>query len=173
MKKTILSLAVASALSTSLFADAETDELRAQLKALTERLNKVEKQNSETDEKTNTLIEETANLQTGFNFNVVDTDFSHNGMGAAASKVYKSKSPLSIGGYGEMYYASKEDAANIADIYRFVPYIGYRFNDKIVLNVELEFEHGGAKPGDGEYGYAVIEFMYLDFMLNDAFGVQV
>ncbi len=173
MKKTILSLAVASALSTSLFADAETDELRAQLKALTERLNKVEKQNNETDEKTNTLIEETANLQTGFNFNVVDTDFSHNGMGAAASKVYKSKSPLSIGGYGEMYYASKEDAANIADIYRFVPYIGYRFNDKIVLNVELEFEHGGAKPGDGEYGYAVIEFMYLDFMLNDAFGVQV
>ena len=173
MKKTILSLAVASALSTTLMADAQTDELKAQLKALTERLNAVEMQNKETDEKTNTLIEETANLQTGFNFNIVDTDFSHNGMGAAASKVYKSKSPLSIGGYGEMYYASKEDAANIADIYRFVPYIGYRFNDKIVLNVELEFEHGGAKPGDSEYGYAVIEFMYLDFMLSEAFGVQV
>jgi hypothetical protein len=94
-------------------------------------------------------------------------------MGAAASKVYKSKSPLSIGGYGEMYYASKENADNIADIYRFVPYIGYRFNDKIVLNVELEFEHGGAKPGNDDYGYAVIEFMYLDFMLSDAFGVQV
>lgn len=173
MKRTILSLAVASALSTTLMADAQTDELRAQLKALTERLNAVEMQNKETDEKTNTLIEETANLQTGFNFNVVDTDFSHNGMGAAASKVYKSKSPLSIGGYGEMYYASKEDADNIADVYRFVPYIGYRFNDKIVLNVELEFEHGGAKPGDDEYGYAVIEFMYLDFMLSDAFSVQV
>lgn len=166
-------MAVASALSTTLMADAQTDELKAQLKALTERLNTIEKQNKETDEKTNTLIEETANLQTGFNFNVVDTDFSHNGMGAAASKVYKSKSPLSIGGYGEMYYASKEDADNISDIYRFVPYIGYRFNDKIVLNVELEFEHGGAKPGDDEYGYAVIEFMYLDFMLNSAFGVQV
>jgi len=166
-------MAVASALSTTLMADAQTDELRTQLKALTERLNTIEKQNKETDEKTNTLIEETANLQTGFNFNVVDTDFSHNGMGAAASKVYKSKSPLSIGGYGEMYYASKEDANNIADIYRFVPYIGYRFNDNIVLNVELEFEHGGAKPGDDEYGYAVIEFMYLDFMLSDAFSVQV
>ena len=173
MKKTILSLAVASALSTTLMADAQTDELREQLKALTERLNAVEMQNKETDEKTNTLIEETANLQTGFNFNVVDTDFSHNGMGAAASKVYKSKSPLSIGGYGEMYYASRENADNLADVYRFVPYIGYRFNDKIVLNVELEFEHGGAKPDDDEYGYAVIEFMYLDFMLSDAFSVQV
>ena len=173
MKKTLLSLAVASALSTTLMADAQTDELREQLKALTERLNAVETQNKETDEKTNTLIEETANLQTGFNFNVVDTDFSHNGMGAAASKVYKSKSPLSIGGYGEMYYASKENADNLADVYRFVPYIGYRFNDNIVLNVELEFEHGGAKPGDDEYGYAVIEFMYLDFMLSDAFSVQV
>jgi len=173
MKKTILSMAVASALSTTLMADAQTDELREQLKALTERLNAVEMQNKETDEKTNTLIEETANLQTGFNFNVVDTDFSHNGMGAAASKVYKSKSPLSIGGYGEMYYASRENADNLADVYRFVPYIGYRFNDKIVLNVELEFEHGGAKPDDDEYGYAVIEFMYLDFMLSDAFSVQV
>ncbi|MFC2073944.1 porin [Campylobacterota bacterium] len=173
MKKTILSMTVASALATTLVADAQTDELRAQLKALTERLNNIEQQNRETDAKTNTLIEETANLQTGFNFNVVDTDFSYNGMGAAASKVYTSKSPLSIGGYGEMYYANKEDADNIGDVYRFVPYIGYRFNDNIVLNVELEFEHGGAKPGNDDYGYAVIEFMYLDFMLSDTFNVQV
>ena len=173
MNRTILSLAVASAISTTLMADAQTDALKQQIQALTERLNNVEKQNDDTVAKTNTLIEETANLQTGFNFNVVDSDFSHNGMGAAASKVYKSKSPLSIGGYGEMYYASQENANNIGDVYRFVPYIGYRFNDNIVLNVELEFEHGGAKPGNGEYGYAVIEFMYLDFMLNDAFNVQV
>jgi len=187
MKKTLISLAVASALSTSLFADAETDVLKQQLKALMERLDKLEaqdkvyeekaavmqQQNNEIAEKTDSLLEETANLQTGFNFNVVNPDFSHNGMGAAASKVYTSKSPLSIGGYGEMYYASKEDADNIGDIYRFVPYIGYRFNENIVLNVELEFEHGGAKPDDEEYGYAVIEFMYLDFMLSDAFNVQV
>jgi Phosphate-selective porin O and P len=184
MKKTLLSLAVASAISTSLFADAETDTLRAQLKALTERLDSMENKNSAYEEKSavnakniqansekaDALLEETANLQTGFNFNVVDTDFSHNGMGAAASKVYKSKSPLSIGGYGEMFYASKEDADNIADVYRFVPYIGYRFNENIVLNVEIEFEHGGANGGSGE---AIVEFMYLDFMLTDAFNIQV
>lgn len=169
MKKTILSLAAAAAVSTSLFADAQTDELKAQLKALTERLNNVEKQNKETDEKTNALIEETADLKTGFNFNIVDTDKSHNGMGAAASKVYYSKSPLSIGGYGEMYYAAPDNAANYADIYRFVPYIGYRFNENIVLNVELEVEHGSTDGG----GKVVVEFMYLDFLLNEAFNVQV
>ncbi len=186
MKKTLLSLAVVSAISTSLFADAQTDALKAQLKALTQRLDAMENKSSayeekaavnekniqENSEKADALLEETANLQTGFNFNVVDTDFSHNGMGAAASKVYKSKSPLSIGGYGEMFYASKEDADNIADVYRFVPYIGYRFNENIVLNVELEFEHGGA-TGGANTGEAKIEFMYLDFMLSDAFNVQV
>ena len=180
MKKTLLSLTVASALTSSLFADAQTEALKAQLQEMTERLDAMEAKNASNEkiiqanaEKSDTLLEETANLQTGFNFNVVDTDFSHNGMGAAASKVYTSKSPLSIGGYGEMYYASREDSNNIADVYRFVPYIGYRFSDNVLLNVELEFEHGGAKPGNDEYGYAVIEFMYLDFMLSDAFNVQV
>jgi len=171
MKKTLISLAVASAVSTSLFADAETDALKAQLKAMTERLDAMES-------KQDTLVEETTNLQTGFTYNVVDVDFSHNGMGAAASKVYKSKSPLSIGGYGEMNYQNKENADNIADVYRFVPYIGYRFSDNIILNTELEFEHGGAKEGandaqaGGDYGYAVIEFMYLDFLINENFNLQ-
>ena len=169
MNKTILSLTVASAISTTLMADTQTDELRAQLKALTERLNNVEKQNNETVEMTNALIEETADLKTGFNFNVVDTDKSHNGMGAAASKVYYSKSPLSIGGYGEMYYAAPDNADNFADIYRFVPYIGYRFDENIVLNVELEIEHGSTNGG----GKVVVEFMYLDFLLNESFNVQV
>lgn len=180
MNKTLISLAVASVVTTSMFANAETDALKAQLKALTERLNNVEKQYEETEEKTNILIEETADLKTGFNFNVVDTEKSYNGMGAAASKVYYSKSPLSIGGYGEMFYASKEDATNVADVYRFVPYIGYRFNDNIVLNVELEFEHGGSgnstsKPAGSstDDGKVIVEFMYLDFMLSDNFNLQV
>lgn len=169
MKTTILSMAVASVLSTTLMADAQTDELRAQLKALTERLNNVEQQNRETAEITSTLIDETADLKTGFNFNVVDTEQSRNGMGAAASKVYYSKSPLSIGGYGEMYYAAPDNADNFADVYRFVPYIGYRFNENIVLNVELEVEHGNTKSG----GKVVVEFMYLDFMINESLNIQV
>jgi hypothetical protein len=168
MKKIVLSLGVAAAISSTLFADTQTDELQSQLKLLTERLNTLEKQNKETEEKTNILIDETADLKTGFNFNVVDTDKSYNGLGAAASKVYYSKSPLSIGGYGEMYYAAPDNKDNFADIYRFVPYIGYRFSDNIILNVELEVEHGSTNGGK-----VVVEFMYLDFLLDPAFNLQV
>ncbi len=156
MKKTFISLAVASAVSTSLFADAEIDALKQRIADL--------------EAKQNILIDETSDLKTGFSYAEVDTDFSHNGMGVAASKVYKSKSPLSIGGYAEMYYADQEDANNIADVYRFVPYIGYKFNDNIIFNTEIEFEHGGA---DGNGGVAKIEFMYLDFLISDAFNIQI
>jgi len=155
MKKTVLSLVAAAAVSTSLFADAELDALKQRIADL--------------EAKQNTLIDETSDLKTGFAFDQLDTDFSHNGMGTAASKVYNSKSPLSIGGYAEMFYASKEDANNIADVYRFIPFIGYKFNDNIVFNTEIEFEHGGAGNG----GEAKIEFMYLDFLLSDSFNVQL
>jgi hypothetical protein len=88
-------------------------------------------------------------------------------MGPAASKVYYSKSPLSIGGYGEMYWSSpdKEGADAFADVYRFVPYIGYKFSDNVILNTELEFEHGGEE--------VAVEFMYLDFLISGAFNLQV
>jgi hypothetical protein len=40
-----------------------------------------------------------------------------------------------------------------------VPYIGYKFSDNIILNTELEFEHGGsnaevAAEGGGENNVA-------------------
>lgn len=140
--------------STLTYAD-DISELKAQI--------------AELQEKTDALIDETSDLKTGFNYTTVKTDVSVNGMGPAASKVYYSKSPLSIGGYGEMYWASpdKEGAAGDAytDVYRFVPYIGYKFSDNIILNTELEFEHGGEE--------VVIEFMYLDFLIDPAFNVQV
>ncbi len=155
MKKTLISFAAAAAVSTSLFADAELDALKQRIADL--------------EAKQNTLIDETSDLKTGFNFVEVDTDFSHNGMGAAASKVYNSKSPLSIGGYAEMYYSAVDNGRNYADVYRFVPYIGYKFSDNIIFNTEIEFEHGGAQGGDGD---AKIEFMYLDFLISDAFNLQ-
>ena len=128
---------------------------------------------------TQTLIDETSDLKTGFNYSTVDTTKSHSGLGNAASKVYYSKSPLSIGGYGEMYYSSesKEDGSSKStlDVYRFVPYIGYKFNDNLILNVELEFEHGGIKNDGGEAagGEVIVEFMYLDFLFNEYANVRV
>ncbi len=128
----------------------------------------LKEQIQELREITQTLIDETSDLKTGFSYTVADKDKTYSGLGAAASKVYFSKSPLSIGGYGEMYFANRVDedgsAQSTLDIYRFIPYIGYKFSDDIILNTEIEFEHGGAKPG--ESGYAIIEFMYLDFLIN-------
>ena len=161
MKKTLLSLSAITLMSNIALADTDTDI--AQLK----------EQIAELQSNQQTLVDETSNIKTGFD--TVNTDFAHNGMGAAASKVYASKSPLSIGGYGDMYYASsdKKGSDAISDVYHFVPYIGYKFTDNIILNTEIEFEHGGANPEQaGAEGYAIVEFMYLDFLINKAFNVQ-
>ncbi|MFT7004751.1 MAG: hypothetical protein ACJAWW_002116 [Sulfurimonas sp.] len=127
-------------------------------------------------EMTQTLVDETSDLKTGFNYTVVDNKKSYNGLGAAASKVYYSKSPLSIGGYGEMYFANavkdSGSATSTLDVYRFVPYIGYKFSDNIILNTELEFEHGGV-DSDGNGGEVIVEFMYLDFLINKNANLRV
>ncbi len=162
MRKTALAMTAAALLATTVHADtdAEIETLKQQIAEL--------QANQEA------LIDETSNAQVGFT--TVDTAFSHNGMGAAASKVYRSSSPLSIGGYGDMYVAGsdKPGASNVADVYHFVPYIGYKFTENIILNTEIEFEHGGANPemNDPE-GYAIVEFMYLDFLMYQAFNLQL
>ena len=140
---------------TSVLSMAAVLAIGAQAATLEERVKALESQNS-------TLTEEVLATQTG-GFTLVDTEKSYNGMGPAASKVYFSKNPLSIGGYGEMYYANPDNGDDFADVYRFITYFGYKFNDWIVLNTEIEFEHG-ANAEDG--GEVVVEFLYLDFLLS-------
>ncbi len=162
MKKTVLALSAAAVLANVAYAD-NTSEIEA-----------LKKQVAELQANQEALVDETSNAKVGFT--TVDTAFSHNGMGAAASKVYRSASPLSIGGYGDMYFAHSDqtDAGSTADVYHFVPYIGYKFTDNIILNTELEFEHGGANPEMAEpEGYAIVEFMYLDFLMYRSFNLQL
>ena len=163
MKKTLLSLSAFALLANITFAD-DIKDLQELIKEL--------------QENQQALIDETSSIKTGFD--TVDTKYSHNGMGAAASKVYSSKSALSIGGYGDMYVANPDNGDTKADVYHFVPYIGYKFSDNIILNTELEFEHGGSNAeaaeagnADAAEGYAVVEFMYLDFLISSAFNIQV
>ncbi|MCV6607690.1 MAG: hypothetical protein OIF32_05715 [Campylobacterales bacterium] len=100
---------------------------------------------------------------------------SVSGLGVAASKVYNSKNKLSIGGYGEMYWKHNQDTdpKNTTEVLRFIPYIGYKFNDWIVMNTEIEFEHGGANDHDDYQGYTIIEFSYVDFLLNPKYNIRV
>ena len=95
----------------------------------------------------------------------VDVTKSQSGMGAAASKVYYSENPLSIGGYGEVYLSNPSNKDAFTDVYRFIPYIGYKFSDNIILNTEIEFEHGGEE--------VAIEFIYLDFLFNQYANIRI
>ncbi|QOY53048.1 porin [Candidatus Sulfurimonas baltica] len=160
-----LSVATALLLSTSAFADTASD------------IAELKKEIADLKELSRTLVDETSDLKTGFNYTKVDSTKSYSGMGAAASKVYYSKSPLSIGGYGKMdyYHKSKEGSKNAdnIDVYRFIPYIGYKFTDNIIMNAEIEFEHGGAEDGATGDGYVIIEFMYLDFLFNENINLRV
>ncbi len=108
------------------------------------------------------------------------------GLGPAASKVYTVEKGLSLGGYGEVVYENYLDGTkkDFADALRFVLYGGYKFNDWIVMNSELEFEHAGIKNvGASTTGVTpavtstrqaevYVEFMYLDFLLSKSFNVR-
>ncbi len=99
------------------------------------------------------------------------------GLGPAASKVYAVERGVSVGGYGEALYESfdtrREDGAPSGrrdefDFLRAVLYFGYKFNDRIVFNSELEFEHAST----GKAGEVSVEFGYLDFLVRDALNVR-
>ena len=132
---------------------------------LEERLGAVEKELATLKEQNQILTEELTSMENEKWYASVDVTKSQSGMGAAASKVYYSENPLSIGGYGEVYFSNPSNKDAFTDVYRFIPYIGYKFSDKIILNTEIEFEHGGEE--------VAIEFIYLDFLLNQYANIRV
>ena len=100
------------------------------------------------------------------------------GLAPAAAKVYAKQRGVSIGGYGEMMYenydGTRDDGApsgtrDQIDLLRAVLYFGYKFNDHIVFNSEIEYEHATTKDGKGEVS---AEFAYLDFLFKDYFNVR-
>jgi len=153
MKQRLLSVAALSLMAAAAHAgtDTTTEALKSRIDTLEERIE--------------LLLEETADLKSGFNYTTVQEGRNVSGLGDAASKVYYSKSPLSVGGYGEMYWANPDNGGAYADVYRFVPYFGYKFSDHIVMNAEVEFEHGGDE--------VALEFMYVDFLLGPAVNLRL
>jgi hypothetical protein len=84
---------------------------------------------------------------------------------------------MSFGGYGEMLYenyAGSTDAGvrttnkDKFDMLRGILYAGYKYNDRVLFNSEIEFEHGSTGSG----GEASVEFAYLDFLLRPDLGVR-
>ncbi len=111
------------------------------------------------------LTEEIEKLKLGA---VAEPEYeSFMGLGPAASKVYAVEKGLSLGGYGEVVYANYQESSkkDLMDTQRFVLYGGYKFSDRIIMNTELEFEHGGKSD-------VYVEFSYLDFLLDPLFNLR-
>lgn len=102
------------------------------------------------------------------------------GLGTAASRIYGVASGVSLGGYGEFLYqnfdrrlqnGADQPQHDAFDTLRGVFYVGYRFNDWILFNSEMEFEHSGVSDEHAE-GEAILEFAYLDFLIHPGFNVR-
>ena len=101
------------------------------------------------------------------------------GLGPAASKVYRAPRGVSIGGYGEVVYDRPRDVRDdgspsgeiaTADVRRAVLYFGYKFDDRLLFNSELEVEHAVASSADP--GEVEVEFAYVDWRRRPAFGAR-
>jgi len=106
---------------------------------------------------------------------------SLHGLGPAASKVYGEDRGVSVGGYGEALFqdfdARQDDGArtgrdSVSDFLRAVLYFGYKFNDRVVFNSEIEYEHATTGEGAEEQGEVSVEFATLDFLLHPAANVR-
>ncbi len=176
MKKIMMSLA----LSCSLLLGASNEELAKELELLKQQMQKIKSDQQATNQ---SILDEIVSLSP-----IGSSEYeSFSSMGGAASKVYNSQDALSIGGYGEYTAQKYFNYENFSDatlnetknkfttsILRFVPYIGYKFNDWIIMNTEIEFEDGGARSdGTKNYKYAIVEFSYLDFLIDESFNIRV
>ncbi|RLC96155.1 MAG: hypothetical protein DRI46_14075, partial [Chloroflexi bacterium] len=132
------------------------------------------------EEKVEILTEEVSRLREQMNIPETDKELEGAyGMGPAASKVYGVSQGISLGGYGEFYFAAPygdtdiTGQVNITDFYRFIAYFGYKFNDWIVMNTEIEYEHATTSSNfQGKSGSVSVEFSYLDFLFNPAINAR-
>ena len=154
----------------------EVEQLKAEVAAM-----KAQGQNAdrvaEIERKLDVLAQEIETLKLGEA--AATADRSTNGMGPAASKVYRGGNGLAIGGYGEVVYhkfdrrlqnGSRSDATDEVDLQRAVLYFGYKFNERFIFNSELEVEHAvTASDKDGE---TEVEFAYGDYLWKPQANVR-
>jgi hypothetical protein len=156
-------------LSTLLFL-AATSGVKAQTDSEPEKDGRLD----ELEEKVEILADEVGRLESIF---VVPEELeleSYNGLGPAASKVYKRDQGLSIGGYGEVrlrtfHNTDDDDQNDVFDALRAVLYVGYKFNENWVVNSEFEFEHAG----DGGGGSVSVEFLTVDYLFREEVNARV
>lgn len=158
--------------STALFAQSAPTDVEQRLRALEEKVAAMQKAAptvdfSEIQREIDVLSKEIETLKSGEKKAIV-ADVATNGLGAAASKVYRSQPGLSFGGYGEFLYNNPQHDVATADALRAILYTGYKFNDRVLFNSELEVEHASTEHG----GEVSLEFGYLDFLGKPSANVR-
>ena len=160
-----------SSIFTSAFAEEDRiKELERNINELSRELETIKA--SDVDKKINAITEDIEKLKLGA---VAEPKYeSFMGLGPAASKVYGIDKGLSLGGYGEVVYSNYQDSTkkDFADALRFILYGGYKFNDWIIMNTELEFEHAGIGNAQSKEAEVYTEFSYLDFLLSKPFNLR-
>lgn len=73
---------------------------------------------------------------------------------------------IAIGGYIDMEFEWTEGGGNTFDQHRFIPFIYAEVTDRLHVSSEIEFEHGGQVPGNGEIK---LEYATMDFSFTEAF----
>jgi len=156
------------ALATLLFAAStfaqSTEDMEQRLKALQEKVAAIDEMKREID----ILTQEIETLKSGAAKKPVEANVTSNGLGAAASKVYRADQGLSFGGYGLFHYANPKHGEASADLSRAVLYTGYKFNPRMLFNSELEVEHGSTEHG----GAVSMEFAYIDYLVKPEVNVR-
>jgi hypothetical protein len=76
---------------------------------------------------------------------------------------------IAIGGYIDMEFEWAEGSNSTFDQHRFIPFIYSQVSDRVRVSTEIEFEHGGDVPGNGE---VKLEYAVMDFKLTEAFNFR-
>ena len=126
------------------------------------------------ERKTDVLASEVEKIKTQMFIPETREYKSEYGLGPAASNVYHVSKGLSMGGYGEAMYTNYMNPQNqdSIDLKRAVVYLGYKFNDWVILNNEIEFEHASTGEGPETKGEVSVEFSQLDFLLNPKYNIR-
>jgi cell division protein FtsB len=163
MLKRVFFTIVATLVAGAAFAQTTTADLEARLNALQQKVAQMDEMKREID----VLTQEIESLKTGEAKKTAQANESHYGLGAAASKVYRADQGVSFGGYGEAQYQNGNGDKS-ASLTRAVLYTGYKFNDRVLFNSELEVENGTTERG----GAVGVEFAYLDYLLRPQANIR-
>ncbi len=179
MKIFIFSVTLFVLLSSLIFAQSQEEKIKwleeriKQLEAEILKIQTLENRSQEVLQEIEILKEEIRRLRLEVAMPEIELK-SYFGLGPAASKIYYTPRGLSIAGYGEITYENYRDSLKTdrGDVLRFIPYIGYKFTDNILVNSELEIEHAGIGNVEPRKPEVYVEFLYLDFILTKKFNVR-